>query len=277
MLRSILLGLDGSACSNAAVELGTRWARRFDALLVGLGIVDESTICRREPVPIGAGHYKTDRDQWLLEDARRRVEGLLDRLVRRCAAEGVECRVVCDVGPADAQIVQKSRLCDLIMIGQPARSRSEPQNWPDATLREVLRRSSRPVVAVPESLQEGRGILVAYDGSPQADRALQAFLALGPPGEEPVHLLSVQPDQADAERLTAQAVGFIRLHGVEAAPLPFRSTMSADRIIISQMRNLQPRLLVMGAYGRSPWQEFLFGSVTSRILEASGMPLLLCR
>ena len=35
MLRSILVGLDGSEHGDSALELGIRWARRFDALLVG--------------------------------------------------------------------------------------------------------------------------------------------------------------------------------------------------------------------------------------------------
>jgi nucleotide-binding universal stress UspA family protein len=44
MLKSVLIGLDGSDYSTAAVELGIRWAKQFDALLVGLGIIDEPTI-----------------------------------------------------------------------------------------------------------------------------------------------------------------------------------------------------------------------------------------
>ena len=41
MLCSMLVGLDGSEYSDSALELGIRWARRFDALLVG-GAVDPS-------------------------------------------------------------------------------------------------------------------------------------------------------------------------------------------------------------------------------------------
>ena len=277
MLRSILIGLDGSVCSSAAVELGIRWAQRFDALLVGLGVVDEPAICKREPVPIGAGHYKVERDQWLLTDARRRVEGFLDRFGRRCAVEGVKCEVVQHVGAPAIQIVQQSRLHDLIILGQQTHFHFETQDWPDETLREVLQRGSRPVVAVPESPQEGASIIVAYDGSPQADRALQAFQALGLPDEDEVHVLSVQADQANAERLAEQAVDFLRLHGVKAIPLPFTSTMSVDRSIITQVQKVRPHLLVMGAYGRSMWQEFIFGSITTRVLEASPVPLFLCR
>ena len=275
MLRSILIALDGSACSSAAVELGIRWARRFDALLVGIGIVDEPAIRERGPVLVGAG--KVEQDRWLLTDARRRVEGFLERFVRRCAIEGVKYGVVKDVGTPETQIVQKSRLCDLVMLSQRPDFRFEVTGWPDQTLSEVLRRSSRPVVAVPESHREGEGILVAYDGSPQADRAMQAVQALGLPDEDVVHVLSVQADQGSAERLAGPAVEFLRLHGVKATPLPIPARMSVHRIIITQAQKIQPRLLVMGVHGQPMWREFIFGSITTRIVEASPVPLFLCR
>ena len=41
MLRTILAGLDGSPDSQSVLTLGIRWARRFDALLVGIAIIDE--------------------------------------------------------------------------------------------------------------------------------------------------------------------------------------------------------------------------------------------
>src|SRR5258708_36395687 len=63
MLRTVLVALDGSACSFTATTLALDWARRFDARLLGLGIVDEPSIHRPEPVPVGAGAYQKARDQ----------------------------------------------------------------------------------------------------------------------------------------------------------------------------------------------------------------------
>jgi hypothetical protein len=37
----MLIGLDGSPSSSAAVDLALRWARGFKAMLVGLGVVDQ--------------------------------------------------------------------------------------------------------------------------------------------------------------------------------------------------------------------------------------------
>lgn len=276
MLRSILIGLDGSAYSSAAIELGIRWARRFDALLVGLGIVDEPTICKREPVPIGASQYKGERNRHLLADARRRVEGFLESFMRRCDVEGVKCKVMEDVGTPDTQIVQESRLCDLIVLGRQTYFRFETQNWPDETLQNVLRQGSRPVIAVPDMPADGMCVVAAYNGSPQADRALQAFQALGLAGEDEVQVVSVHADRATAERLAEQAVHFLKLHGVRAVAHPLGPAMSVDRTLLAQVQQVRARLLVMGASIRPAWQEFVFGSTMTSVLEASPVPLFLC-
>ena len=76
MLKSILVGLDGSPSAATAVELGIQWAKKFNALLVGLGIVDEATI-RRPPKPNrSATAIQLERDEELLKEARRAEAGL---------------------------------------------------------------------------------------------------------------------------------------------------------------------------------------------------------
>ena len=51
--------------------LALDWACRFDARLLGLGIVDEGSIRRPEPVPLGAGAYKRARDEARTAGAHR--------------------------------------------------------------------------------------------------------------------------------------------------------------------------------------------------------------
>ncbi len=276
MLRSMLVGLDGSAFSNSAVQLSISWARQFGALLAGLGIVDQPGICRQEPVPLGAGHYKSQRDRVRLADAGRRVEEILQAFAARCAAEGVSHILLKDIGMPEQQIVQESRMYDVTMLGQQTYFHFQTQDWPDETLRKVLRQISRPVVTVPESLPCGTSVLVAYDGSPHADRALQAFLSLGLQGSDPVHVLAIDAERSTAERLAEQAVQFLALHDIEAMPHSIGSKKWEDKVILDQVEVVDARLLVMGAYGRSLWQELAFGSVTTRVLAAGRVPLFLC-
>jgi len=276
MLRSILIGLDGSAYSNAAIDLGIRWARRFDAMLVGLGVVDKPTICALEPVPIGASYYKRSRDESLLADARCRVGEFLGQFGRRCSAEGVKWNVIEDTGDPLVQVVRASKLCDLIMLGQKTYFHFETQDYPDEASQTVLRRSSRPVVMVPGNLKDGTGTVVAYDGSPEADRALQAFQALGLAGNDEVHVVSIHAVRAVAERVAEQAANFLKLHDLKAVTCPHTSTAYADSIILAEAQRLRPELIVMGACGHSRLREFIFGSITMNVLKASPVPLFLC-
>src|SRR5215831_8054180 len=179
MLRSILVGLDGSAYSAAAVELGIQWAQHTGAVLVGLGIIDAPTICKPQPVPLGASAYKVHHDVTLLADASHKVEQLLQDCVQRCTEAGVMCRILQDTGLPSEHILLEAQQYDLIMLGLHTFFHFETQQQPDTTLDTVLRQSPRPIVAVPATLPAGRVVVVAYDGSPHAVRALQMFQALG--------------------------------------------------------------------------------------------------
>ena len=62
MLKSILVGLDGSAFSDAAASLGLRWARDTAATLVGQAVLDAPGITAPPPVPMGVAYFDGLRD-----------------------------------------------------------------------------------------------------------------------------------------------------------------------------------------------------------------------
>jgi nucleotide-binding universal stress UspA family protein len=118
MLRSILVGLDGSAYSAAAVELGIQWAQHSGAVLVGLGIIDAPTICKPQPVPLGGSAYKVHHDATLLADAGHKVEQFLEDCAQRCAEADVAYQILQDTGLPAEHILLEAQQYDLIMLGQ---------------------------------------------------------------------------------------------------------------------------------------------------------------
>ena len=163
---------------------------------------------------------------------------------------------------------------DLIVIGRQTSFRFESQSEPDNTLSLVLKNSPRPVVAVPEKLRAGRSVLVAYDGSLQAARTLQAFVALRPQGVSDVHILSVDRDREEAASRADRAVAFLRFHQVSAIVHAVDSSEPAQAIL-DHIESLGAELVVMAAYGKSSLREFFFGSVTREMLKESSAPLFL--
>jgi nucleotide-binding universal stress UspA family protein len=264
MLRSILIGLDGSASS-------------FDALLIGLGIIDEPTICRPEPTGIGGSSYKKQSDSMRLADARKQVKGFLEQFTNRCANVRVACQVIEDVGRPDEQILQEGHRFDAILLGQRPRFHFETQERDTETLRKVLRGGSRPVVVVPEQLpEEGAAILVAYDGSSPADRALQAIQTSGLAEGLEVHVVCVGAEREVTERLAGQAVEYLRFHAIEAKACPIVTPTKRAQVLLDQVQVHSAGLLVMGAYGQPRLRQLLLGSLTHTMVKQSSVPLFMC-
>jgi nucleotide-binding universal stress UspA family protein len=139
MLRSILVALDGSPWSETATTLALDWAARFDARLIGLGVLDEPSIDRRKAVPMGAYAYKMHRDERLLGDAHRHVLGFLEDFRSLSAVARLTVTVLEDIGDPAERILREGQRCDVVVLGRETHFRFETQDRPDATLAQVIR------------------------------------------------------------------------------------------------------------------------------------------
>jgi len=274
MLRSILIGLDGSPYSQSAIELGIDWARRFKILLVGLGIVDEPAICRPELVPLGADSFKQHSDEVRLARASHQVEQFLEQFRQQCTKAGVTSKVLKEVGDPTEQILREAQRYDLILLGQQTHFHFATQQEPCETLKKVLKNTPRPVVTVPIQRTGGTAVVIAFDGSLQAARALQAFQWLRLDGAK-IHVVSVGADSTEVTRCADRAVEFLGLHELQATVHAVVSSAAPAQVLLDHLRGLNANLAVMGAYGKPGIREFFLGSVTRTLLQESPVPLFL--
>ena len=276
MLKSILVGLDGSPYGAVAVELGIQWAQSFNALLVGLGIVNDRAIQQLDLASEGANQYSLELSAQFFAAARRNVEGILEQFARRCVEADVAFNLLQDVGLPYEEIVRESERYDLVLLGHEGHFRLGANTPPDETLWKVLKREPRPVVIAPRKLESGSSVVVACNSSPQANRALQAFQASGLDLGEEVCVVSVDDDREEAKHQTERAVEFLQLHRIKGVACPRGPVDSVVQTILEEVRHRKARLLVMGAYGHSTVREFLVGSVTKAVLKDSPAPVFLC-
>lgn len=282
MLRSVLVGLDGSDYSRSAIEVGINLARKTGALLVGLGVVDEPSIREAEPRLLGGGvpYAEPVLYQERIKSARRQVEQFLAQFSLRCAESGVSSKVLEDVGLPHEQIELEAQRYDLILLGQQTQFHFETQKGYDDTVRRVLKNSPRPVVAVPAELKiqpgaPGNSVIVAFDGSLQAARALHAFQSTGLAGSSPAVVVSINPEQGEAARTAERAIDYLRFHDVKAEARAIGSTDDAAQILLAEASHRNAGLIVMGGYGQPTLREFFLGSVTRKMLGESPVPLFL--
>jgi len=274
MIRSILVGLDGSPCSQAATELGLRWAQKYNALLVGMGVVDAENISSPSAVPVGGGAFKSDTDEALVHEATRRVHQFLEHFELQATEVQVAHKLLEDTGTPWQRLVQQVQRFDLLLLGQTNNFLFATQEGPCGTLTKALNHTSRPIVMVPAEPVTGESILVAYDGSLQAARALYALVASGLAGNGPVHVLSIDQDKVQAARTANVAAEYLASHEV---PSTVHANSGGDHasLVLEQAEGLEAGLIVMGAYGHTGLKEFFVGSTTKRLIAKSNVPLFL--
>jgi nucleotide-binding universal stress UspA family protein len=281
MLRRILVGIDSTQSSVAALHFGIVWARQHGATLVGLAIVDEPGIRAIEPVwPVG-GTPGSDPVYYMgyeprLAAVHERAQEALAQFATLCDEEGVAHTEIKRTGSPHEQFCEEAQSCDLILIGRGSQFRFiAGDDEGDETVKQVLKNACRAVVVVPlPSAGEGP-IVIAYDASHQAHHALTAFRATGLGKSHPVHILSIGADAAQAAEHAEKARAFLSEHGIVAVPQPLVTSQRIGEAILEHTSRLNASLLVMGAYGKPALREFFLGSVTRKLLEEASVPLFL--
>lgn len=276
MLRRILIGLDGSHYSDVAVDLGIEWGKRLGCDLVGLTVVDWNPAALATPLRFGAGEYHDYTEEIHLSDAQRKRREFLDDFTGRCGRAGIGCETLVDVGSPCDQVLLEAERYDLVLLGQHTFFHAECREDPEPSLlRRFLRQAPRPLAIAPGEATSGKSVLVAYDGSPQAAKALAAFQASGLDFGDEVRVLSVGTDDKETALRTYRAAEFLGSHDVNAMATPVVSASAPAQVILEHVDRFDARLVVMGAYGLQGLREFLIGSATRAVIEGCAVPLFL--
>ncbi|HKO28373.1 MAG TPA: universal stress protein [Solirubrobacteraceae bacterium] len=191
----------------------------------------------------------------------------------------------------------------LIVLGQARRSAIN-RYLLGSVAREILSAEHRPVVLVgssdtapaadPPVARDGRPVLICWDGSEGAARAIGDAAAIVGGARRATVLFAHVPTEsargilggfsapdapimgpADAEVLIEQGLRVAREAGFEASALPVIAERKTSEIIASTAEAEGALLITMGQRERSGIGTLLLGSVARGVLEADHRPVLL--
>lgn len=264
-LRSLLVALDDSPASDAALKMAAALARTHGASLTGVTILDVEDLTAPEPTAIGALHFKEQADRARLRRARERNERLCRHFLEHCREAAVGSDILRLEGDPLEQLCAAAGSHDLIVMGQDTDfAAADDEESP--TVERLLKYNPRPVIVTPPAAKALSPVCIAYDGSPAGARALQMFVLLGLAGDAPLHVVAIDEQQDDAERHARQAADYLRLHGSETRTAAIASSADPAELVRAEVQSIGAGLVVMGAYGRRGWRERLLGSFTTRLL-----------
>lgn len=278
MIRSILVPLDDSPYTKAAIQTAIQVARPVNAELLGLHVIDikilQGPLLRDLTFTIDtvSGFEYREEINKALEAKGRRITADFETI---CRQNAVKCSHLLETGIISETVSKISHRTDLVVMGK----RGENSEWDTpflgSVVERVVRASSRAVIVTPAEDKPIRRIMVAYDGSQNANRAISMLQDLAGLGDFQIIVVTVNGDDMDSTTQMEEGVEYLRTRGLSCEGV----TRIGDDVeeIVQATTDLNADILVMGAYGKSRLRALLLGSTTTRVLRRVDIPVLLYR
>lgn len=284
-MKKILSCTDGSVYA-ASVADHTAWAAlRSGASVEILHMLDPHRE-RAESVDI-SGAMGPDTGADLLEElatleqrknriAREQGKLILANTAERLRNAGVE-RITATQqhGELVESVIRMESTADLVVLGKRGGAADFAKLHLGSSLERVIRGSIRPVLVASRAFTPIDRFLIAYDGGPSIEKAMD--FAIGNPLLKgiPCHILRAGRIDDKATWFLNEAAEKLRTAGyqvtTEAIPAP------PEQAISSAIERHSVRLLVMGAYGHSRIRQLMVGSTTTTLIRTCLVPVLMFR
>ena len=260
--RRILVALDGSPHSRAALRLAVALAADLEAELNGLFVKDENLL-RAAQLPFAKevrAHSvppKTLSDRRVERQLRRQAERAEAALEDVAGSSGVTYNFRVVEGQVASELLRAAGEADLLAMGKTSTESSRRRLG--STSRTLLTESSTPVLVLRRTDYRRPPLFTYYDGSETARTALRVTAQLASHGAS-LTVFVPADDEADTEQLrdeVHEAVG-ARTSQVQVRPL---SAFEVDRLA-PIARRTGPGLFVMpegcAPLTRTSLQRFLY-------------------
>ncbi len=279
MIKTILVGLDGSEHSRTGARYALWLGEKFAARVIGLHVVDiasiEGSFFHDISGSLGFEPY-LDFSSKMRQVLQERGQALLEEFARQASERGVACDTLLGLGIVANEICERARVADLVIIGHRGLNEKFSTGLLGSTTESVTRKSPKPVWVSTLQFREIRRPLLAYDGSQRAAAAMAAAAEFCSLLSLPLTVLHVSRDVFQGEKTLAEAQTYLAPYGIEGH-FEIATTAHAPEAITKFLRERDHDLLFIGAYGHSRIIEMVLGSTTEYVLRNSPCPVFLNR
>jgi nucleotide-binding universal stress UspA family protein len=279
MIKTILIGIDGSEHSRTATRYGLWLAQKLDATVVGIHIADivsiEGSFFHDISGSLGFEPY-LDFSSKMREVLHERGRALLQEFADRAAAAGLRHETTLAMGVVPNELAEHAKTADLLIIGHRGVNEKFSTGLLGSTAENVTRKSPKPVFVCTLEYRECSNPLLAYDGSQRAAAAMQSAAELCANLKLPLTVLTIQRDESAGRKILAEAETYLRPYRLQAT-FELQQTGNAPERIANFIRENQHDLLFIGAYGHSRIIELVLGSTTEYVLRNTSCPVFLHR
>lgn len=204
-----------------------------------------------------------------------KIQQLRAEFKRRCKEAGIDGELVVDRGKVSRKICSHARWADMVVINLEHPPGAFPVAKLASGMHNLIRTSSRPILAVPKVSSKIERLLLAYDGSPKSKEALFITAYWAGKWGQSVDVLTVNDDENTARIIQHFAMDYLRNRKIKAHLHQASGPVAPAVMELARVRN--DDVILMGGYGYTPVLEFALGSAVDQVLRESDRPVLFCR
>jgi nucleotide-binding universal stress UspA family protein len=273
MVKDIVVNL-GLGAHDPAGDYAISVAEAFGAHVLGIAVAYEPVIPGTVMGGIPPEIIESQRSE--SNQKARTAVSRFEQAVKRTGVSGETRTISASISGAADQIGRMGRRFDLVIVGQPERQKSLPDEVVDEG---VLFESGRPVIFVPFIQKGGMTldrIMVCWDGSRAAARAVADAMPFLKKAKQ-VEVVIVADKAGKKDEVPGADLGqHLARHGLKVEVKRITSPdIDVPSTILSYAADSSADMIVMGGYGHSRLREFVLGGATRGLLEAMTVPVLM--
>ncbi len=279
-MEKVLVCLDGSELSKAVCDYGIDIAKKLNLPLVLLNVIEHSHISKKVNLSgnIGLG----SKDDLLEELANEEMNESKQLILKGKAVLKEMEKYVKSQNLTNYTTLQKhgtlyetldelSSDLRIAIIGLKGESSSNIGSH----IEELLRTLNIPILLVNKEFTPIKSILIAYDGSEYANKAIKLTK------QNPIfpkvirYIVNVNKDTNISNKLLGEAKQMFANANIDVET----KSLNGDGVeaILTYQKENNIDIIAMGAYSHNRFRSAIFGSFTTKMLLNSKVPLLLFR
>ncbi len=279
MLKRILVPLDTSDYSKAAVDYACSMANQHDATLTGIVVLNLFGLKKSLGRPgVGGIHYYKKLEDFKIKEAQEHIEKLKSDFAQKCKKKGINYTIDDEQGRPSSWILEDGKFHDIIVIGMKTHFRLGSGRETGASSERIIENSVTPKYLIPskEGLrQKLNKVLVLLDEGQPSGRALQRYCQVGLPGAtKKIRVIMTCKKEKEGREAIERAKQLLGAHGFKSVE-DFWYPNSIKKHLEEDGHVDWADLIVKAPNPESEIIHFKFSNLTKFLIKLEKKPLFL--
>lgn len=280
----VMACVDGSELSSGVVEYAAWIAEKVNSPLELVHAIEHSQLLEHTDHSGNlTPNMRENLAKTLAEDERAESKRLIEegKQMLAKAKSSIENRAIKHIQTKQRHGTISEALTDLeseirvLVLGLRGEDHTESQRGIGSHLEESIRALHRPIFIVSEAFKEPKSLMLAYNDTDAAQKALQMVCRSPLYVSMKIHLVHVTDNQAKGEQLLKEAQTSLQAAGLDYEAVLLNGDPQTQLLAYQDQHDID--ITMMGAFSHGKLRNLFLGSFTLKMLEHNKKPILLMR